>query len=161
MIDASHIKVHQHGMGAPGGTEGAGRSKGGINTKLHAEVDADGMLVRFLRTTGSQADCTQGSALLEGLPLQFVLADKAYDTDIIIGYLLSRQAVPVIHPKSTRKTQRGYDKYHYKLRHLVENYFQKFKSWRGLATRYVKTTLSVSTFFNIFNSLMWAMLPRG
>lgn len=43
MIDASHIKVHQHGMGAPGGTEDAGRTKGGINTKLHAAVDAHGM----------------------------------------------------------------------------------------------------------------------
>lgn len=156
MIDASHIKVHQHGMGAPGGTEDAGRTKGGINTKIHAAVDAHGMPVRFLITAGNQADCTQGTALLEGLPLQFVLADKAYDTNTIIGYLLSRQAVPVILPKSNRKAQRDYDKYLYKLRHLVENYFQKVKSWRGLATRYVKTTLSFSSYFNIFNSLMWA-----
>ena len=34
MINASHTKVHQHGMGAPGGTEDAGRTKGGINTKI-------------------------------------------------------------------------------------------------------------------------------
>ena len=76
MIDASHIKVHQHGMGAPGGTEDAGRTKGGINTKIHTAVDTHGMPVRFLITAGNQADCTQGTALLEGLPLQFVLADK-------------------------------------------------------------------------------------
>ena len=111
MIDASHIKVHQHGMGAPGGTEDAGRTKGGINTKIHTAVDAHGMPVSFLITAGNQADCTQGTALLEGLPLQFVLADKAYDTNTIIGYLLSRQTVPVIPPKSNRKTQRDYDKY--------------------------------------------------
>ena len=156
MIDASHFKVHQHGMGAPGGTEDAGRTKGGINTKLHVAVDAHGMPVRFQITAGNQADCTQGIALLEGFPLQFVLADKGYDTDTIIGYLRSRQAVPVIPPKSNRKIQRDYDQYLYKLRHLVENYFQKVKSWRGLATRYVKTTLSFSSYFNIFNSLMWA-----
>ena len=155
-VDASHIKVHQHGMGAPGGTEDAGRTKGGINTKLHAAVDAHGMPVRFLITAGNQADCTLGTALLEGLPLQFVLADKAYDTDTIIGHLLSRHAVPVIPPKSNRKIQRDYDKYLYRLRHLVENYFQKVKSWRGLATRYVKTTLSFSSYLNIFNTLMWA-----
>ena len=86
MIDASHIKVHQHGMGARGGTEDAGRTKGGINTKVHAAVDAFGMPVRFLITAGNQADCTQGIALLEGLPLQYVLADKTYDTDTIIGF---------------------------------------------------------------------------
>ena len=114
------------------------------------------MPVRFLITAGNQADCTQGTALLEGLPLQFVLADKAYDTDTIIGHLLSRQAVPVIPPQSNRKTQRDYDIYLYRLRHLVENYFQKVKSWRGLATRYVKTTLSFSSYLNIFNTLMWA-----
>lgn len=67
------------------------------------------MPVRFLITAGNQADCTQGTALLEGLPLQFVLADKTYDTDTM--YLLSRQAVLAIHPKSNRKTQRDYDKY--------------------------------------------------
>ena len=30
-----------------GGTEDAGRTKGGINTKLHAAVDAHGKPVRF------------------------------------------------------------------------------------------------------------------
>lgn len=50
MLDASHIKVHQHGMGAPGGTEDAGRTKGGINTKIHVAVDSHGMPIRFLIT---------------------------------------------------------------------------------------------------------------
>lgn len=156
MIDASHIKVHQHGMGAPGGTEDAGRTKGGINTKLHVAVDSHGMPIRFLLAAGNLADCTQGIPLLRGFPLQHVLADKGYDTDAIIEYLRSHHADPVIPPKSNRKEQREYDKYLYKLRHLVENYFQKVKLWRGLATRYVKTTLSFSSYFNIFNMLMWA-----
>ena len=29
MIDASHIKVHQHGAGAVGGNQAIGRTKGG------------------------------------------------------------------------------------------------------------------------------------
>ena len=29
IIDASHVKVHKHGCGAVGGTQGAGRTKGG------------------------------------------------------------------------------------------------------------------------------------
>lgn len=156
MIDASHIKVHQHGMGAPRGTEDAGRTKGGINTKLHVAVDSHGMPIRFLLAAGNLADCTQGIPLLRGFPLQHVLADKGYDTDAIIEYLRRHHVDPVIPPKSNRKEQREYDKYLYKLRHIVENYFQKVKLWRGLATRYVKTTLSFSSYFNIFNMLMWA-----
>ena len=38
---------------------------------------------------------------------------------------------PVIPPKKNRKEQRGYDKYLYKLRHLVENCFLSLKRWRG------------------------------
>ena len=156
MLDASHIKVHQHGMGALGGTEDAGRTKGGINTKIHVAVDSHGMPIRFLITAGNQADCTQGIPLLENLAPQYVLADKGYDSDAIVEYVLSQNAVPVIPSRSNRKAQRDYDKYLYKLRHIVENYFQKAKRWRGLATRYVKTTLSFSSYFHIFNTLMWA-----
>ena len=86
------------------------------------------MPVRFLITAGNQADCTQARTV-GGVSSPTVMADKAYDTDTILEYLLSRQAVPVIPLKSNRKTQRDYDKYLYKLWHLVENYFQKVKSW--------------------------------
>ena len=47
---------------------------------------------------------------------------------------------PVIPPKKNRKEQRDYDKYLYKLRHLVENCFLSLKRWRGIATRYAKTS---------------------
>ncbi|PEK71927.1 IS5/IS1182 family transposase, partial [Bacillus toyonensis] len=39
-----------------------------------------------------------------------------------------------------RKEQREYDKHLYKLRHLVENAFLKWKRFRGIATRYTKIT---------------------
>ncbi len=34
----------------------------------------------------------------------------------------------------------SYDKYLYKLRHLVENCFLTLKRWRDIATRYAKTS---------------------
>ena len=151
MIDASHIKVHQHGMGAQGGTEDAGMTKGGINTKLHAAVDSNGMPINFIITAGTTADCTQAISLLDGLSPGYVLADRGYDTDEIVQYMEKNSAVAVIPPKRNRKEQRQYDKYLYKLRHRVENYFQKVKNWRSLATRYVKTTLSFASYFHIFN----------
>ncbi len=158
MIDASHIKVHQHGMGARGGTEDAGRTKGGINTKMHAAVDANGLPINFVITAGNIADCTQATQLLEGLSPEYILADKGYDADAIIEFVQSIPAEAVIPPKNNRKDQRYYDTYIYKLRHLVENYFQKIKNWRSLATRYVKTTLSFSSYLYIFNALMLAKL---
>ena len=43
-LDCSHIKLHQHGANPPGGQLGQaiGRSKGGLNTKLAAAVEARG-----------------------------------------------------------------------------------------------------------------------
>lgn len=48
--------------------------------------------------------------------------------------------MPVIPSRKNRKVQRAYDKHLYKLRHLVENAFLKLKRFRGVATRYAKTT---------------------
>ena len=48
----------------------------------------------------------------------------------------------VIPAKRNRKQQREYDRYLYRLRHLLENAFLHLKRWRGVATRYAKTTTS-------------------
>jgi len=48
----------------------------------------------------------------------------------------------VIPPRRNRKEQRPYDQYLYRLRHLVENAFLHLKRWRGIATRYAKTSIS-------------------
>jgi len=69
-----------------------------------------------------------------------LLADKGYDTDEILRYCSDNGIDAVIPPKVNRVVQRDYDKYIYKLRHLVENAFLKLKQWRGVATRYAKTT---------------------
>ena len=69
-----------------------------------------------------------------------LLADRGYDTDEIIKYCIENGIEAVIPPKKNRVVQREYDEYIYKLRHLVENAFLKLKQWRGVATRYAKTT---------------------
>ena len=69
-----------------------------------------------------------------------LLADKGYDTDEILRYCMENDIDAVIPPKSNRVVQRHYDRYIYKLRHLVENAFLKLKQWRGVATRYAKST---------------------
>ena len=66
--------------------------------------------------------------------------------------------VPVIPPRSNRKLQRKYDKYIYKLRHLVENAFLAMKQFRGLATRYCKRESSFRAFVQIWCILLWAKI---
>ena len=48
----------------------------------------------------------------------------------------------VIPPKKNRIVQRPCDQDWYKARHFVENAFLYLKRWRGIATRYAKTTAS-------------------
>jgi len=61
----------------------------------------------------------------------------------------------VIPPRKNRKSPRLYDKYLYKLRHLVENAIQKLKEWRGVATRYAKRASSFLAILQICCTFQW------
>ena len=100
------------------------------------------MPVRVIVTKGTEADCKQALPLIKGIVAEMLFADKAYDTNGIINYAAERNMQIVIPPKRNRKHKREYDKYLYKLRHLVENAFLKLKRWRGVAARYAKTTVA-------------------
>ncbi|MDR0249755.1 MAG: IS5/IS1182 family transposase, partial [Burkholderiales bacterium] len=64
----------------------------------------------------------------------------------------------VIPPKKNRKEQREYDRYLYRLRHLVENAFLHLKAWRGIATRYAKNTASFLAAVHIRCIVIWAKI---
>ena len=102
-------------------------------------VDAHGMPIRVIVTEGTRNDCTQAHALIVGIKAENLIADKAYDTNGIIELAQESSITPVIPPRRSRKIQRNWDRDLYKLRHIIENTFQKFKEWRGIATRYAKT----------------------
>jgi hypothetical protein len=48
-------------------------------------VDAHGMPVRVLVTACTVADCTQGSALIDGIFAEWLMGDKGYDSNTIIA----------------------------------------------------------------------------
>ena len=62
----------------------------------------------------------------------------------------------VIPPKRNRKVAREYDEALYQARHLVENGFERFKAWRGVATRYAKTAASYLATCRIRALAIWA-----
>ena len=78
--------------------------------------------------------------MIEGLSAAALLADHGYDTNEIIAHAVAAGMQVVIPPKKSRKKKRAYDEYLYRIRHLVENAFLILKRWRGVATRYAKTS---------------------
>jgi transposase len=112
-------------------------------------VDADGQPVRLVLTEGQQHDMKQAPELLKELRQAYVVADRAYDSNALRKQLRSQRCRPVIHSQKGRKIKRRPDKALYKTRNRVENFFQRVKRYRRVATRYdklAKNYLSMVTF---------------
>ena len=116
------------------------------------------MPVRFFITSGTTADCTIAAQLIEGFQAEYLLADRGYDTDAIILKAVDEGMTPLIPPRKNRKHLREYDKYLYKLRHLVENAFLLLKRWRGIATRYAKNAASFTAAVQIRCVAIWLLI---
>ena len=59
-----------------------GRTKGGMNTKLHAVTDADGRPIRFFMTVGQVSEYSGSAAPLGNMPkAERLLADRGYDAE--------------------------------------------------------------------------------
>ena len=68
-----------------------GRTKGGLNSKLHAVCDGEGRPVRLLLTEGQQSDHKGAATLLADLPSATeMLGDKGYDSDAYRAALVKR-----------------------------------------------------------------------
>jgi hypothetical protein len=62
MVDTSVVRVHQHGACiADNNQQDMGRSRGGLTSKIHAEVDTNGLPVRLALTPGEAHDNRQCS----------------------------------------------------------------------------------------------------
>ena len=114
------------------------------------------MPVRVIITEGTRADCKEAIHLIHGISADALLADRGYDTDKIVAYAREHGMEVVFPPKKNRKNQRDYDKYLYKIRHLVENAIRNLKEWRGIATRYAKNTESFLAAVQIRCIALWA-----
>ena len=82
-----------------------GRTKGGLNTKIHAIVDGLGNPVVFLLSPGNDNDSTHAIDLMDKTDLtgSNLLGDKAYGTKEILAYINEHGATVVIPPKSNAK----------------------------------------------------------
>lgn len=74
-----------------------------MTTKILALTDALGYLVRFVLLPGQRHDLQGVEELLEGVDLQALLADKAFDADWLKQRLLAQGCQVVIAQKTNRR----------------------------------------------------------
>ena len=112
-----------------------GRTKGGMNTKLHAVTDAMGRPISFFVTAGQVRDYTGAAALLDGLPkADWLLGDRGFDAEWFRDALEEKEATPSIPGSKSRTKPVKYDKRRYKSRNRIEIMFGRLKGWKRAAT---------------------------
>ena len=116
-----------------------GRSRGGLTTKIHALVDAEGLPIALKLSEGQAHDGRSAREMLDKLGEgQILLADRAYDADDLRIGLKQRGAWGNIKPMPNRKNIPAFNPWLYRFRNLVERFFNKLKHFRAVATRYDK-----------------------
>ena len=114
-----------------------GHSRGGLTTKIHALVGAEGRPIRLHLTPGQAGDAPPGTAFAADLDDGAILiADRAYDTNPIRDAAAERNVWACIPPRSIRKGSFSFSQWVYRQRNLVERFFNRIKQFCGLATRY-------------------------
>ena len=140
MIDATHLKAHRTAASRP--EKGAlprrtGRTRGGLNSKLHAVCDGKGRLVVLLLTDGRMSGHTGAALMLPRLPrAKELLGDKGYNSNRFRDALTERGIEPCIPSSESRKVPLPYDKALYRQRPPIETMFGRLKDWRRIAMRY-------------------------
>jgi transposase len=116
-----------------------GRSRGGLTTKIHALVDANGNPIALKLTEGQAHDGKSASdmfgSLAEG---QVLLGDAAYDSDALRKAMADRGAWANVKPMPRRVNVPAFSPFLYRFRNLVERFFSKLKHFRAIATRFEK-----------------------
>ncbi len=79
------------------------------------------MPVRIVVTEGTRADCSQAKQLIEGLQAEPLIADKGYDSDVIVEPAQAQGMHAQIPSRQNRNAPRKYDEHLHGHRHLVEN----------------------------------------
>lgn len=111
--------------------------------------------MRFRLTGGQEHDVTQAEELIGGLDSEYVIADRAYDSNQFIESIIRSGAVPVIPPRSNRKGTHFYDEYLYRERHLVECFIGKIKHFRRIFSRFDKLANRYLGFLYFASALIW------
>jgi transposase len=133
-----------------------GRSRGGLTTKIHALVDADGLPIALRLTEGQAHDNPTALEMMGSLSQgDILLADRAYDSDGLRKTVAERGGWANIKPMSTRRNVPVFSPFLYRYRNLVERFFNKLKHFRAIATRYDKRADNYLAGIKLASARIW------
>ena len=133
-----------------------GRSRGGLTTKIHALVDANGLPIGLKLSAGQAHDGRSAADMLDSVgPGHVLLADRAYDSNALRRTLKDRGAWANIKPISRRVDVPSFSPFLYRYRNLVERFFSKLKHYRAIATRYEKHADNYLALVKLAASRIW------
>jgi transposase len=133
-----------------------GRSRGGLTTKIHAVVDANGNPITLKLTEGQAHDGRSAADMLDTVGAgQALLADRAYDSDALRQTLAARGALANIKPMPRRINVPPFSPYLYRFRNLVERFFNKLKHFRAIATRFEKHDANYLALVKLAAARIW------
>jgi transposase len=133
-----------------------GRSRGGLTTKIHALVDANGLPVKLKLTEGQAHDGRSAADMLGDIgPDQTLLADRAYDSDGLRQALADRGAWACVKPMPHRVNVPAFSPFLYRYRNLVERFFNKLKHFRAVATRFEKHDANYLALVKLAATRIW------
>jgi transposase len=133
-----------------------GRSRGGLTTKIHALVDANGLPITLKITEGQAHDGASAKDMLSGLGEgDILLADRAYDSDQLRQSTADQGAWANIKPMPNRVNVPAFSAFLYRYRNLVERFFNKLKHFRAVATRFEKHAANYLALVKLAASRIW------
>lgn len=133
-----------------------GRSRGGLTTKIHAMVDANGLPIGLKLTEGQAHDGRSAEDMLGTLEAgNILLADRAYDSDKLRKTLADRGAWANVKPMPNRTNIPAFSHFLYRYRNGVERFFNKIKHYRGVATRYDKNSENYLAGVKLASARIW------
>jgi len=133
-----------------------GRSRGGLTTKIHALVDANGLPVLLKLTEGQAHDGRSAADMLKNVGEgQILLADRAYDSDALRQDVASRGGWANVKPMPGRVNIPAFSPFLYRYRNLVERFFNKLKHFRAVATRFEKHDANYLALVKLAAARIW------
>jgi transposase len=152
--------------------------RGGLSTKVHLAADSRARPLAFTVTAGQAGDAPAFETVMSRVRVPHtgperprtrpvaVLADRAYSSRAIRSHL-RRRGIRAVIPQASdpvgHRLQRGrlggrppgFDREAYKQRNSVERCINRFKQWRGLATRTDKLAIAYQAALHLAGVLIW------
>jgi transposase len=95
--------------------------------------------------------------LLSRIRHAFVIGDRGYDANSLRDQLHRQRCRVVIPSNSSRRRKRAFNRRLYKRRHRVENFFQRLKRYRRVATRFEKLAQTFFAMVCLAAILIWLL----